>query len=115
MSTSLQHALTEFTRRARELYGDRLRGLYLFGSQAREDAEDGSDADVIVVLADGEWDFWQEKRRLIAIAFELVLDNSLYVQAWPISESRWSGPEMSSEAAFLQSARREAKPFGAVA
>jgi predicted nucleotidyltransferase len=32
------------------LYGERLRGLYLFGSYARGDARAGSDVDVLVVL-----------------------------------------------------------------
>ncbi|MFQ6047058.1 MAG: nucleotidyltransferase domain-containing protein, partial [Gemmatimonadales bacterium] len=32
------------------LYGDRLKGVYLFGSYARGEADDESDIDVLIVL-----------------------------------------------------------------
>ena len=32
------------------IYGERLKGVYLFGSHARGDAREGSDIDVAVVL-----------------------------------------------------------------
>jgi predicted nucleotidyltransferase len=36
------------------LYGERLKGVYLFGSYARGDFQEGSDLDVLVVLDDFE-------------------------------------------------------------
>ena len=50
MNPSLQPILTHLKQALTELYGDRLRHLTLFGSQARGDAEPGSDIDVLVVL-----------------------------------------------------------------
>lgn len=51
MNEKLRVILTELRRRFEALYGPRLVGLILYGSQARGDAEPGSDIDVLVVLA----------------------------------------------------------------
>ncbi len=45
-----QAILTDLRNRLTELYGPRIDRLLLFGSQARGDAVDGSDVDVLVVL-----------------------------------------------------------------
>jgi predicted nucleotidyltransferase len=50
MSPRLGNILKELRRRLEALYGDRLARLCLYGSQARGDAEPGSDIDVLVVL-----------------------------------------------------------------
>ncbi len=50
MNVTLKSILTRLKQNLTELYGDRLLHLTLFGSQARGDAEPGSDIDVLVVL-----------------------------------------------------------------
>ena len=50
MTAQVQSVLVELRRRLEPLYGDRLVQLVLYGSQARGDAEPGSDIDVLVVL-----------------------------------------------------------------
>ena len=50
MSDRLRVILGELHRRFEALYGERLVRMVLFGSQARGDAEPGSDIDVLVVL-----------------------------------------------------------------
>jgi predicted nucleotidyltransferase len=50
MNLALQIILTRLKEALTEIYGDRLLHLTLFGSQARGDAEPGSDIDVLVVL-----------------------------------------------------------------
>jgi predicted nucleotidyltransferase len=50
MNINLKPILTRLKKELADLYGDRLQHLTLFGSQARGDAELGSDIDVLVVL-----------------------------------------------------------------
>lgn len=50
MNPTLQPILAHLKCDLVDLYGDRLLHLTLFGSQARGDAEPGSDIDVLVVL-----------------------------------------------------------------
>lgn len=50
MDEQLQTILAELRRRFEALYGERLVQMVLFGSQARGDAEPGSDVDVLIVL-----------------------------------------------------------------
>jgi len=50
MNITLQKVLIHLKQDLTDLYGDRLLHLTLFGSQARGDAEPGSDIDVLVVL-----------------------------------------------------------------
>ncbi len=52
MDRNLQTILAELQGEMRGIYGDRLDSLLLFGSQARGEAEPGSDIDLLVVLKD---------------------------------------------------------------
>lgn len=53
---SLRPALAEYASRLRELFGDRLSDVRLFGSFARGEAHEDSDVDVLVLI-DGLTDF----------------------------------------------------------
>ena len=44
--------LNEAKERLQKIYGERLKGLILYGSYARGDATEGSDIDLILLLAD---------------------------------------------------------------
>ena len=50
MTEKVRNILAELRRRFEARYGDRLVAMVLYGSQARGDAEPGSDIDVLVVL-----------------------------------------------------------------
>ncbi|WP_337289056.1 nucleotidyltransferase domain-containing protein [Candidatus Methylomirabilis sp.] len=54
MKTDIKTLIAELKEGLRALYGDRLKGLYLFGSYARHEADEESDVDVLVVLDDYE-------------------------------------------------------------
>ena len=52
IDTNINTILLKLKHRLVEVYGDRLRNITLYGSNARGDAEPGSDIDVLVVLRD---------------------------------------------------------------
>lgn len=62
----------EFIERIRPIYGERLQGVYLYGSYARGEANTDSDIDIAVVLT-GPVDRWTE----ICRTSELRTDMSL--------------------------------------
>jgi predicted nucleotidyltransferase len=71
----------------RELYGDRLRSVLLFGSWARGDADPESDIDLLVVL-DRVESSWDERRRMRDVLWRHSLENDTVVVAIPVSEDR---------------------------
>ena len=101
-------ALRCFAERVRANYGARLKGLYLFGSRARGDHHEESDADVAVVLEDGDWRFWDEKMRLVELGHDMLVDFGAYIQPWPFAASEWDSPAGSRQR-LIESAKREAR------
>jgi predicted nucleotidyltransferase len=107
----VEQALMRFATEVRRHYGDRVKGIYLFGSRARGDHEPESDADVAIVLEAGDWIEWVERRALNAIAYEPRLDSGLAIQPWPFSADEWAGLD-SGSTKFAVAARRHARPIG---
>lgn len=100
----LDEALQELRRELEELYGDRLKGLCLFGSHARGDAEPDSDVDVAVVLDDYD-SVWQEIRRMSQVATRLSLQADVLFAEMPIREADW----LNQRSLFLRNIRRDAR------
>jgi predicted nucleotidyltransferase len=71
METHVQTILAELRVLLEACYGERLKRLVLFGSQARGDAEPGSDIDVLVVLA-GPVDTVEEWKRTGDLLYDLM-------------------------------------------
>jgi predicted nucleotidyltransferase len=66
-----QKAVEEFVRRATQEYGDRIRGVILYGSVARGTAVEDSDIDLLVVI--DEEDF-RLRRELVGLSFDILLE-----------------------------------------
>ena len=85
------------------LYGSRLRGVYLFGSCARGESEDGSELDVLIVLDrldnyGPEVDFTGEVNARLSLKHEVSISRVF------VAESEWKN----GNSWFLQNVRREA-------
>jgi len=65
--------LQKIKERLRSLYGDRLKGVILYGSEARGDAAPDSDIDILVLL-EGPVAVWKEITATINATFDLQDD-----------------------------------------
>ena len=89
----------------RKLYGDRLRGVYLYGSYARGEDDGESDVDVLIVL-DRLDSYAGEIARTSELVSGLSLKHGLSVSRVFVSEHDWAG----RSTPFLVHARAEAIP-----
>jgi hypothetical protein len=115
MTPAEDRGIARFASEVQRYYGDRLFGLFLFGSRARGDHDAESDADIAVVLKDGGWSFWEEKMRLVDFGFEPMLDDGIYIQPWPVPLSEWEEPERHRNPRLIRAMRRDAKSLQGVA
>jgi len=94
--------LRELRCRLAELYGERLRHVVLYGSQARGDAKPDSDIDVLVVL-EGEVQPHQERRRAESVLSDVSLEFDTVMSCYFVAEERYLHPDVP----LLRNAQRE--------
>ncbi len=86
------------------LYGERYRGLVLYGSYARGEANEGSDVDLLLLLDGGEEvDPVREILRAEDVKWPLALEADYAVSLLPVSVEDYEA----AERPFLWNARRE--------
>ncbi|MEQ1616666.1 MAG: nucleotidyltransferase domain-containing protein [Hyphomicrobiaceae bacterium] len=110
MTTEERAALEAFVAGVRAHYGARLVDIFVFGSRARGDATPDSDVDLAIILQDGDWTLWSEKRQLLDFVHEALVHHGLYIQAWPLRQSAWHDPSLHPNPRFIRSIRHDAKP-----
>lgn len=88
MNDKLRQMLSDLRQRFEQIYGDQLKRMILFGSQARGDAGAGSDVDVMVVL-DGEIRAAEEIERTGGVISDLSLQFNTVLSCLFISAERF--------------------------
>lgn len=63
-------------------YGKQFRGIVLYGSVARQQADDWSDIDFLVLLS-GPFNYVEELRRIVDILYSVQLESNHLISAKP--------------------------------
>jgi predicted nucleotidyltransferase len=104
LETDIKELLARLRHGLEQLYGERLAGVYLFGSFARGEATPDSDVDILVVL-DEVTDYGQEIERTGHLISELSLDYDVSISRVFVSSSAWQH----RDSPFLSNVREQAR------
>lgn len=84
---NIENIIERFTSELRERLGEKILGIYLFGSVAKGTATDESDIDILVVYSD------LDERSLLEIAsevsFKIVCEEGRIIEAIPMSKEEF--------------------------
>jgi predicted nucleotidyltransferase len=99
----IQSILKELKIGLQDSYREQLKGLYLYGSYAREDADSESDIDILVILDKVER-YSNEIARTSKLVSELSLKYDVTISRVFVSQRDWA----EKETPFLLNTRKEA-------
>ena len=104
--------------RAVSAFLEKLRGTYdvsqtiMFGSRARGDNRPDSDLDLAVVLNGKRRDFIDTKLDMAGLAFDVLMETGVLVQAFPMWEDDLAHPEQFPNPALIRNIAREGIRLG---
>ena len=106
-------ALDVDTERAARAFMQRIAGKFpaiagiVFGSRARGAHKPDSDADLAVILTGDRGNRYEVSREMAGIAFDVMLETGILVQAVPLWEGEMQRPERFSNPALIENIKRE--------
>ncbi len=104
--------------RAASAFLEKLRATYdvsemiMFGSRARGDNRPDSDLDLAVVLGGKRGDFIATKLDMAGLAFDVLMETGVLVQAFPMWEDDLAHPEQFSNPTLIRNIAREGIRLG---
>ena len=84
----IDEIIQKFKNDISNIYGNRLKNLYLYGSYARGEGNDNSDIDLMVLLG-GKVNPGKEIDRMIDILTDINLNYGVLLSVYPISENEF--------------------------
>ena len=109
----VKRAIDAETERAVRVFMKRLEGKYraiaglVFGSRARGDHKPDSDADLAVILRGERGNRYKVSGDMAGIAFDVLMETGILVQALPLWEGELKRPETFSNPALIANIKRE--------
>lgn len=100
-----QHAARVFMSRVTAQYA--VADAILFGSRARRNSRTDSDLDIAVILRGNRDQFIDTKLALADIAYDVLLETGILVQALPLWEDELEQPERYTNPALLRNISRD--------
>jgi uncharacterized protein len=88
MPVNIKQLMAKLKKGLTEIYGQRLKAVYLFGSYARGDYTANSDLDVMIVL-DTYTSYWDELVRSSQLASDLSLEYGITISRTIMTEEQW--------------------------
>jgi predicted nucleotidyltransferase len=88
-----------------------LRSAVLFGSRARGRFRPDSDADIAVLLEGPRRPFLATKLELADLAYDVLLETGIHIQALPLWDEEWEHPETFTNPRLIENIRREGVPL----
>ena len=86
---TIDMVIREFKSRTKKLYGNKLKNIILYGSWARNEANEHSDIDLLVIIKK-DIKPGKEIDRMIDIITEINLKHSVLISVYPVSEKNFS-------------------------
>jgi antitoxin ChpS len=111
MTPEIRTALMSFAKQVASTYRDNLVTVVLFGSQARDDANEDSDVDVGVILKDIS-DRRSVRDRLSDLAYDVLLDSGVDIQAVALTKEQWAQPDAFTNPSLIRAMRRDGVTIG---
>jgi len=84
-----------------------IRRVLMFGSRARGDEHGESDIDLAVLMEEESGDFFSLKLKMDDIAYDILLETGMRIQALPIWQNEWQHPERYSNPYLIKNIQRE--------
>jgi len=118
MTTDLANRPLAGDNGAASAFLEKLRGTYdvshmiMFGSRARGDSRPDSDLDLAVVLNGKRADFIDTKLDMAGLAFDVLMETGVLVQAFPVWEDDLAHPEHFPNPALIPNISREGIRLG---
>ncbi len=94
MPLEIKKLLRKLKKGMAEVFGSQLKAIYLFGSYARGEARPpDSDIDVMIVL-NGEFDYWEVEKRSSELVASLCLENEVVISRVFVSDTEYAHSKM---------------------